>query len=348
MLDQPRLCWFYSNSWCKRGEQCKFVHARESKIFGHRYGHKQTKAGDPSRPTVASWSHTEVQQTKVRRSRAPGFWLTKFLTKHNAENIFDGRATFSGEDGQLVTFTLSPEPPTYIVQLMNTYNDGNGSQAFILEDSNTETRLHPSHGVPDKGFYCCSVWDALGTLVTGHLLGSNHGNRHGCFFVTEQKGLEEVGTKGAMFEVRLHGLRLGKSGSKGVTGVVPIGVTLTHGDGFMTDMWSHSLIAVTFCQRRLTEFFGAWHNANEPRLSTSVPELNVKKYSHRLINRGSGSTDTTYDEWSLRTLDKRCEVLTKLHQEYTNNHPHEMAEHRCIRRIVQSGRHGRHYKQKNK
>ena len=344
-LDQPRRCKHFDPSsgraWgCSRGRKCKFAHVL---LDEHARVLKRWPTKADTKKTVAYMTEGNMLGTEVQRANAPGKWLREFLQHQRGQPDILGDAHFS-EGGSRVTFTLYAEPRDYLVELLQAKNDTGASQYFVMHDGR-EIKLTPADdrvAKPCEGVYYTDVWNALGTLVTGHLVGVDRSGRHGCHFAAIPEQGEIFGslskTGGVIFRARLHGMTLTKNAAPKIVGVVPIGVILeeTDGGGFMTDMWSHELTEVTFCMESLLNFLQEWNNADRPRLSMPVPEITTKfgkTYSHRLIAT-KDFTPYEYDTMSFERLDERCERLQASHLEYKKNHDYEMSLYNGIRSIV--------------
>ena len=341
-LSEPRPCKYFDpkkrGAWtCSRGQKCKFEHClrdRNKNVI------RRWPTQTDTKKTVAYMTEGNMLGTEVQRANAPGKWLREFLQHQRGQPDILGDAHFS-EGGSCFTFTLHAKPPDYLVELLQAKNGTNSSQDFVVYDHRKKIEATLSgDGVaePCEGVYYTDVWNALGTLVTGHLVGVDRSGRHGCHFAAIPEQGEIFGslskTGGVVFRARLHGMTLTKNAAPKIVGVVPIGVILeeTDGGGFMTDMWSHELTEVTFCMESLLNFLQEWNNADRPRLSMPVPEI-IQEYSHRLIAT-KDFTPYEYDTMSFERLDERCERLQASHLEYKKNHDYDMSLYKGIRSIV--------------
>ena len=345
-LPEPRPCKYFDpkkrGAWtCSRGQKCKFEHClrdRNNNVI--RRWPTQTHA----KKTVAYMTEEDMLGTEVQRSNAPGKCLKEFLQHQWVQPDILGDAHFS-EGGSCFTFTLHAKPPDYLVELLQAKNDTKASQDFVVYDrcKKIEAKLS-TDGVaePCEGVYYTDVWNALGTLVTGHLVGVDGSRRHGCHFAAIPKqgeifcNLSERG--GVMFRARLHGMTLSNNAAPKIKGVVPMGVILkTHDGGFLTDMWSHELTEVTFSTDSLLTFFQEWTKEGRPKLSMPVPEITSKfaeTYSHRLIAT-SCFKPCEYDmSPQMQMLDEQCKRLQARHVEYKEYHDYEMSQYKGIGSIV--------------
>ena len=344
-LSEPRPCKYFDpkkrGAWtCSRGQKCKFEHClrdRNNNVI------RRWPTQTDTKKTVAYMTEGNMLGTEVQRANAPGKWLREFLQHQRGQPDILGDAHFS-EGGSCVTFTLYAEPQDYLVELLQAKNDTGASQYFVMHDGR-EKKLTPADdrvAKPCEGVYYTDVWNALGTLVTGHLVGVDRSGRHGCHFAAIPKqgeifcNLSERG--GVMFRARLHGMTLSKSAAPKIKGVVPMGVILkTQDGGFLTDMWSHELTEVTFSTDSLLTFFQEWTKEGRPRLLMPVPEITSKfdeTYSHRLIAT-SCFKPCEYDmSPQMQMLDEQCKRLQARHVEYKDNHDYEMSQYEGIGSIV--------------
>ena len=115
-----------------------------------------------------------LETDELRSNAPPAKWLSEFLNKHGAERILQD--TQFSECGNLVTFRLC------FGKLLRAKNDTNVPQEFFLSGKTNPLCPNPDGTGRHEGVYYTDVWNALGALVTGHMVEFDHYKRHGCHF----------------------------------------------------------------------------------------------------------------------------------------------------------------------
>ena len=304
------VCEFWPERMCKRGKDCKFLHAdfdETGKLISYR-----PTVFSTIRSQVALRTPEDIMNTVVLRSEDVGKYLRLFLDRQrpNASLIL-GQCVRSRER---CSFLLNAEDPNALVQAMGPLNQGL-SPRFVRASENEEDE-HIQMYPPQQGdnhhtktfYHCTSLQGALGALVTGHLVAGTGSKPYGCYFspsLEDNKKYDE----GVSFEANLYGLQCPrKQVWKFNETAIPMGVVARIGRNakdVLTDSFSHKLTRVTFKVDALKSYLQTWFSGGKHKIPMPIPELPHVR-SHRMVVLGE---DAQYYADIMADLDNRFQAI---------------------------------------